>query len=82
MVLSKETSLFQRDAIAEDIRGLRVDVNGSMSTIVPVYYRRNPQDHAADPEQPNASTRIYDVSTTDNVWTYKMPQPKKGCYFY
>ena len=79
MVLSKETSLFQKDSIKEDVDGLRTDVDKSVDASVPVYMRKSTQ---TPPSKPAASTTIGTSPTADGVWEYVMPYPKKGYYFY
>ena len=79
MVLSKETALFQKDSIKDDINGLETTVNGAMKETVSIYQRRNDDQ---TPAKPGRDTTIGTSVTTDNQWEYVMPQPKKNCRFW
>lgn len=73
MVLTKETSLFKKDAIADDI-------GEAVVATVSVYMRKNASQTA--PSKPTASTYIGTSPTTDGAWEYVMPYPKKNFKFY
>ena len=73
MVLTKETSLFKKDAIADDI-------GDAVASAVSVYMRKNASQTA--PSKPTASTSIGTSPTTDGAWEYVMPYPKKNFKFY
>lgn len=73
MVLTKETSLFKKDAIADDI-------GDAVASTVSVYMRKNASQTA--PSKPTALTPIGTSPTTDGAWEYVMPYPKKNFKFY
>lgn len=73
MVLTKETSLFKKDAIADDL-------GEAVIATVSVYMRKNASQTA--PSKPTASTYIGTSPTTDGAWEYVMPYPKKNFKFY
>ena len=52
--------------------------NGAISESSPVYYRSSTNTTPTL----TSSTTIGTSTDTDNVWTYCIPKPKHGCYFY
>lgn len=73
MVLTKETSLFKKDSIADD-------VGGAVTKAVSVYMRKPAAQTA--PSRPTEATSIGTSPSTDNAWEYVMPYPKKNYKFY
>ena len=53
--------------------------HNATSAVLPLYYRST---SSTAPAKPTTSTTISTDTNTDNTWTWNIPKPKKGTYFF